>query len=928
MVSRLQSAFFANPSKPGVLLRGGPGSGKSTIARAYIASHNGHGSRYPGGTIWLAGNTVESIMKSVRSELFRFNPPASTKELGHWFRDWLAAQPKRWLLVVDDVGNGSGVECGASSSEPTTWTCTMCCSVHALEETVCSMCTQPRRSLQEVKREFLAQKKAGKVDPTQSVTDEAAMEGGGATDRVLRWVGHVLPGRTPAGGHVLVTTRAASPPHVPWLQVLKVVVVPPLTQGQAVLAMWRYVQWFAPATTYNEGGGIHSRPRPGPPARGSPAKPQRHVEIPAGVLAPELQYDWGDIPELVAELWAADHGGIQQRGFVRALVPGAPSDPVAMADSQRITLLQWITRLLLMRPQVPVEQLRRLVKGVELRLANQLHAWAYLPAAEAVENPTAPRLTVHARLLDAISDTVRLLSGSHDSFKEDLATQLSLLRQHQPDEFGALCDLVARFVLPASTARGCFVPRELVRVADAVIRAGANFASFLAACQSGTQLRAGYIVSGPDDHSGAGAGAGAGAGSEVGAVVDAAFGTRGETTHGDGGATRSKDEESAAEGWVQVTAPASNDDGESSSDTDWEDSDTGGATDNEDGSGSGGDRPGGAGGGGAGAGGAGGSGGSGSSGDGTGGGGANPDGGRDGDAPRGGNNATPPDRGGRHSQGGCHDELCATAGEAGGVGTSPSDNGRTHHADPVLLTGPIWPPSGMRIVALHGQRGDGMEVAAEFAGLVARHYAGGVFVLEGQSTTAMWRGIRRVVLSKALCSDAEGAELSDMAVCDLFLKWLADVRPLCLFVVTNVGVASSGRTGDSVASRCGAFPWLLSRLRNTSNLHVLFTTTASRAAIRRVAPVVATISLESYGDHQAEDVMKLVASACHLPMTSFSGLPCSPNTANSSNRGSLQPRPRRQDDRGGERYLALRSTWALWRLLGVCGKPSTLSLPG
>ena len=115
-----------------------------------------------------------------------------------------------------------------------------------------------------------------------------------------------------------------------------------------------------------------------------------------------------------------------------------------------------------------------------------------------------------------------------------------------------------------------------------------------------------------------------------------------------------------------------------------------------------------------------------------------------------------------------------------------------------------------------------------------------------------------------------------MAVCDLFLKWLADVRPLCLFVVTNarfVEDAGIDSSDDSVASRCEALSWLLSRLRNTSNLHVLFTTTVSRAVTARVAPVVATISLGSSGVYHAGAVMKLLASAYSLPMGPFSSLP-------------------------------------------------------
>ena len=149
------------------------------------------------------------------------------------------------------------------------------------------------------------------------------------------------------------------------------------------------------------------------------------------------------------------------------------------------------------------------------------------------------------------------------------------------------------------------------------------------------------------------------------------------------------------------------------------------------------------------------------------------------------------------------------------------------------------------------------------------------------------------MLAKALCSGNEGAALDDMAVCDLFLKWLADVRPLCLFVVTNarfVEDAGIDSSDVSVASQCEPLSWLLSRLRNTSNLHVLFTTTASRAVTVRVAPMVATISLQSYGDHHAEAVMKLLASAYSLPLDALSSLPGPARASDSSNCGKSDPR--------------------------------------
>ena len=88
MVTTLQKAFFEEPSKRGVLLRGAPGSGKSTISRAYVASHEGS---YPGGVIWLTGNTVAAITNRIGHQMRRFSHPASAEEVVPWLREWLMA---------------------------------------------------------------------------------------------------------------------------------------------------------------------------------------------------------------------------------------------------------------------------------------------------------------------------------------------------------------------------------------------------------------------------------------------------------------------------------------------------------------------------------------------------------------------------------------------------------------------------------------------------------------------------------------------------------------------------------------------------------------------------------------------------------------------------------------------------------------------
>ena len=296
MVATLRKAFFNEPTASGVLLRGSAGLGKSTIARAYVAAHIGPGSPYPGGVIWLTGNTVAAITKRIGLDMHHFSPPTSAVEMGPWLQHWLATRLERWLVVVDDVGNGGGVGGGGDT----------------------------------------------------------------ATDTVLEWVGRLFRGQ---GGHVLVTTRASTPPRVAWLAELKVVVVPPLTLDQAVLVMWRRVRWWTPLEDHRM-----RRLHAATSAQGNAGKSQRRDVIPAGVLDTAqlvLFHEWGHMLVFLADLWQHDHDGSRQQKCIRDLVPGSSSDPVAMAESQGITLLQWLTRLLLVRPEVSVDQLQQRVMNAD-----------------------------------------------------------------------------------------------------------------------------------------------------------------------------------------------------------------------------------------------------------------------------------------------------------------------------------------------------------------------------------------------------------------------------------------------------------------------------------------------------------------------------------------------------------------------------------
>ena len=1008
MVTTLQKAFFEEPSNRGVLLRGVPGSGKSTFSRAYVASHEGS---YPGGAIWLTGNTVAAITNRIGHQMRRFSHPASAEEVVPWFRDWLGRQPGRWLVVVDDVDNGSGI--------------------HGVGDT--------------------------------------------AADSLLEWLGDLWPGRSLGGGHELVTTRGArlsgwaesltvvfTPPLtrdqavlVLWRYIRRRAQVAPRDSDKGYLSLphadgitaeltsdplrhdrvpagvldpdmlvewdripelvaelWAWdcgeqrrdeeistfiqrlapglpdlasmaqsqritlLQWYTrllmvrPGVKVDQhvqqlqdlqrspkqrslgrklyawacleasdaaGNPIHAwasarielfkavqqtvrrlcgvsyddtlhvrgsrqhasqqRRNSGDPCADTPLEellplfrhdPVEYVALctlPGKVLTspgsggrpavlpvaadavvasgsciasflPSYERDQhlvasgpgvgtgvgasvgagasagGEIPERVAALWQHGHDGNRQQEIAQDLVPGSSSDPVATQESHNFTLLQWFTLLLLLRPKVSADQHRQRVKAVARCIASQLHrgSRAWLPAPEATGTPPTPWMALYHRLRRVIGATVRLLSRSHSFLSKGKPTQLSVLRQRGPYEYGAVCDMVGRFVSPAGTTHDSFTPGVLGTAANAVMRAVANVAAFLpAAGERGAGLHAGHLAS-------------------DGTVPD------GHTGHGDGAAER---EENVAAGRAQVAAQGSDQGGEPTTNTDTDGEEEDGVDNNVDGDDNSiddsnrfvGDAA--------------------SDGGGDGAESSHVTGRSDHDNTRG--------RNGCQSQGDYYNIAYARVGDAGGCAAAVSDDGSADHSEALLITGPTWPPRGMRIVALHGQRVDGMAtLAAEFAAAAAPQYVGGVFVLDGQSTTAMWKGIRGVVLAKALCSGNEGAALDDMAVCNLFLRWLADVRPLCLFVVTNACVvedAGIDSSDDSAASRCGALLWLLSRLRNTSNLHVLFTTTATRATTASVAPVVATISLGSSGDYHAVAVMKLLASAYSLPMGPFSSSP-------------------------------------------------------
>ena len=465
MVARLQKAFFEKPSKLGVLLRGPPGSGKSTIARTYVASHDGS---YPGGAIWLTGDTVAAITKRIRGQMPRFAPPASAEEVAPWLRDWLGKQPRLWLVVVDDVGNGRCI---------------------------------------------------------RGVGDTATVS-------LLEWLGELLPGRSLGGGHVLVTTRATRLSG--WAESLTVVFTPPLTRDQAVLVLWRYIRRRAQVAPRDSDEGYLSVPHADGITAELTSDPLRDDLVPAGVLDPDMLVEWDRIPELVAELWAWDCGE-QRRDeeismCIKRLAPGLPN-LASMAQSQRITLLQWYTRLLMVRPEVTVDQhvqqLQDLQRSAKQRsLGRKLYAWACLEASDAANNPIHAWASARIELFKAVQQTVRRLCGvssddglhvrssrqhasqqrrnSGDPCADKPLTELLPLFRHDPVEYVALFTLAGTVLTsPGSDGR----PSVLLQAADAVVASGSCIASFLPFYERDQHL----VASGAGVGTGVGASAGAGA---------------------------------------------------------------------------------------------------------------------------------------------------------------------------------------------------------------------------------------------------------------------------------------------------------------------------------------------------------------------------------------------------------------------------------
>ena len=471
-VARLQKAFFNDPSGRGVLLRGGVGSGKSTIARAYVASHNGPDSGYPGGVVWLTGNTVAAVAQCVCDQMFRmknFSTEATPDEIGRWFCGWLVSlQPKRWLLVVDGVGNGGEIE----------------------------------------------------------------RDRGSAASSVLKWLGRFLPRN---GGHVLVTTSAIGiPRQVNWIQGVDVAVVSPLTRDQAVLALWRYIRRRLPAAPRDGDKGYLSLPHPDGMAAGLTSDPLRDDLVPSGVLEPHFQVEWGKIPECVATVWEWDCGeqrrdeGISM--CIQSLAPGLPN-LASMAQSQGITLLQWYTWLLMVRPEVTVDQhvqqLQDLQRSPKQRsLGRKLYAWACLEASDAAGNPIHAWASARIELFKAVQQTVRRLCGvssddglhvrssrqhasqqrrnSGDPCADKPLTELLPLFRHDPVEYVALFTLAGTVLTsPGSDGR----PSVLLQAADAVVASGSCIASFLPFYERDQHL----VASGAGVGTGVGASAGAGA---------------------------------------------------------------------------------------------------------------------------------------------------------------------------------------------------------------------------------------------------------------------------------------------------------------------------------------------------------------------------------------------------------------------------------
>ena len=352
-----------------------------------------------------------------------------------------------------------------------------------------------------------------------------------ATVSLLKWLGDLLPGRSRGGGHVLVTTRATRLSG--WAESLTVVFAPPLTQDQAVL-VGGYIRRRAQVAPRDSDKGYLSLPHADGMAAELTSDPLRDDLVPAGVLDPDMLVEWDRIPERVAALWARGCGE-QRRDeeismCIKSLAPGLPN-VASMAQSQRITLLQWYTRLLMVRPEVTVDQhvqqLQDLQRSPKQRsLGRKLYAWACLEASDAANNPIHAWASARIELFKAVQQTVRRLCGvssddalhvrssrqhasqqrrnSGDPCADKPLTELLPLFRHDPVEYVALFTLAGTVLTsPGSDGR----PSVLLQAADAVVARGSCIASSLPSYERDQHL----VASGPGVGTGVGASAGAGA---------------------------------------------------------------------------------------------------------------------------------------------------------------------------------------------------------------------------------------------------------------------------------------------------------------------------------------------------------------------------------------------------------------------------------
>ena len=215
---------------------------------------------------------------------------------------------------------------------------------------------------------------------------------------------------------------------------------------------------------------------------------------------------------------------------IKRLAPGLPN-LASMAQSQRITLLQWYTRLLMVRPEVTVDQhvqqLQDLQRSPKQRpLGRKLYAWACLEASDAAGNPIHAWASARIELFKAVQQTVRRLCGvssddglhvrssrqhasqqrrnSGDPCADKPLTELLPLFRHDPVEYVALFTLAGTVLTsPGSDGR----PSVLLQAADAVVARGSCIASSLPSYERDQHL----VASGAGVGTGVGASAGAGA---------------------------------------------------------------------------------------------------------------------------------------------------------------------------------------------------------------------------------------------------------------------------------------------------------------------------------------------------------------------------------------------------------------------------------